>query len=393
MYAFRKPFTAGTFETSDYFGWNLKSTLVVSQIVGYMISKFIGIKIISEMPTHRRAAVIIGLIMMSEVALIGFSISPMAIKPLMMFFNGLPLGMVFGLVLAFLEGRKQTEALSAGLCASFILSSGIVKSIGRTLVEDYGVSEFHMPMIVGALFSIPLVISVWLLNKTPPPSQQDIQLRSDRPPMTAEDRRKFLWEYWPGLALLVFCYVAITIARTIRDDYAVEIWRNMGIEKTPSVFTYSELVVAFLVTFVNAGAIWITGNISAIRVTVSLMCVSFGLVAGSAALQGWERIGPFTFMVSCGIGLYLPYVAFHTTIFERLVAASPLKGNLGFLMYIADALGYLGYAIFAFIASDILGSGTIVAWFRFTLFATAIGSIAALLVAIKYFGKKLSESR
>ena len=34
-----------------------------------------------------------------------------------LFVNGLPLGMVFGLVIGFLEGRKVTEALSAGpLC-------------------------------------------------------------------------------------------------------------------------------------------------------------------------------------------------------------------------------------------------------------------------------------
>ena len=31
--------------------------------------------------------------------------------------------MVFGLVLAYLEGRKLTESLAAGLCASFIISS------------------------------------------------------------------------------------------------------------------------------------------------------------------------------------------------------------------------------------------------------------------------------
>ena len=48
-----------------------------------------------------------------------------------MFLNGLPLGMVFGLVVSYLEGRRQTEALAAALTASFIVSSGVVKSVGR----------------------------------------------------------------------------------------------------------------------------------------------------------------------------------------------------------------------------------------------------------------------
>ena len=74
---------------------------------------------------------------------------PMPLKVLMMFINGLPLGMVFGLVMGYLEGRRQTEALSAMLCASFIVSSGFVKTVGRILVDDYGVSEFSMPMVTG----------------------------------------------------------------------------------------------------------------------------------------------------------------------------------------------------------------------------------------------------
>ena len=50
-------------------------------------------------------------------------------------------------------------------------------------------------------------------------------------------------------------------------------------------------------------------------------------------------------MVLMGLGLYLPYVAIHTTVFERLIAMTRERGNLGFLMYLADAVGYLGYAV------------------------------------------------
>lgn len=48
-------------------------------------------------------------------------------------------------------------------------------------------------------------------------------------------------------------------------------------------------------------------------------------------------------MVLIGLGLYLPYVAVHTTVFERLLALTGDKGNIGFLMYLADSFGYLGY--------------------------------------------------
>lgn len=31
-------------------------------------------------------------------------------------------------------------------------------------------------------------------------------------------------------------------------------------------------------------------------------------------------VSPYLFMVACGVGLYFPYVAFQTTVFERLIA-------------------------------------------------------------------------
>jgi len=50
MYAFRKPFTAAGFDEIAFMGIPLKSLFVTSQILGYTISKFLGIKVISEMP-------------------------------------------------------------------------------------------------------------------------------------------------------------------------------------------------------------------------------------------------------------------------------------------------------------------------------------------------------
>src|SRR5687768_1841221 len=98
MYGFRKPFTTIADEPGV--------VLVISQTLGYMLSKFIGIKVISEMPRKRRAAAILTLIGCAELALLGFGLVPRPWSAVCLFLNGLPLGMVFGLVLGFLEGRR-----------------------------------------------------------------------------------------------------------------------------------------------------------------------------------------------------------------------------------------------------------------------------------------------
>jgi hypothetical protein len=67
----------------------------------------------------------------STAALFLFGLTPAPLNFVWLFCNGLLLGMVFGLVLGFLEGRRQTEAVAAGLCISFVVADGVTKSAGR----------------------------------------------------------------------------------------------------------------------------------------------------------------------------------------------------------------------------------------------------------------------
>ena len=76
MYAFRKPFAVGTFEGETFLGLDLKVWLILAQTLGYMASKFYGIKMISELKEKGRAWLIVGLIGISWLGLLGFAILP-----------------------------------------------------------------------------------------------------------------------------------------------------------------------------------------------------------------------------------------------------------------------------------------------------------------------------
>ena len=75
MYAFRKPFNTGLYEGYVLFGLSYKTLLIITQVLGYMISKFLGIKIISELRPNRRILLIISLILISEFALVLMAVS------------------------------------------------------------------------------------------------------------------------------------------------------------------------------------------------------------------------------------------------------------------------------------------------------------------------------
>src|SRR5581483_3095364 len=222
-----KPFTAADFAGATAWGFDFKTLLVVSQVLGYMLSKFIGIKVISEAPPQRRATLILVLVGMAELALVLFGLVPRPWNAVLLFFNGLPLGMVYGLIIGFLEGRRLTEALTAGLCVSFILADGITKSVGAWLLAR-GVTEDWMPSMAGAIFAVPLVVVVAMLTRIPPPSAADVEARTLRPPLTRRERWALFGRHATGLSLLCGVYLAVTILRSVRADFAPELWRGLG---------------------------------------------------------------------------------------------------------------------------------------------------------------------
>src|SRR5690606_218294 len=76
MYAFRKTFTVATFEGMEFMGVDYKICLIIAQVLGYALAKFVGIKIISELRADRRLPLLISLVLVGELALLLFALVP-----------------------------------------------------------------------------------------------------------------------------------------------------------------------------------------------------------------------------------------------------------------------------------------------------------------------------
>ncbi len=257
--------------------------------------------------------------MFAEFSLVLFGRVPRPWNVLCLFLNGLPLGMVFGLVLGLLEGDGSLRHSRPACAPSFILADGVTKSVGALLLEC-GVTEAWMPSVAGQLFLLPLGICVAMLTRIPPPNPQDIRARSERFTMNQGERWSLLRRYAFGLIPIVLVYLTVTILRSIRADFAPEIWRSLGKPAQPGTFTNSELLVALGVLTVNGGAVLIRGNRRAFFTSLATCGLGFGLLAVALLARQWGLTEGFGFMVLIGLGFYLPYVAIHTTVFERLLA-------------------------------------------------------------------------
>jgi hypothetical protein len=343
MYAFRKPIAAATFGDIGPLGIGIdyKTGLLIMQLLGYALSKLIGIGIIAQIGRRGRGVAILALIGLSWLALLLFAVVPAPWNTLFLLLNGFPLGMIWGLVFSYLEGRRSSEMLGAMLCASFILSSGVVKSVA-VLLMNAGVSEFWMPAATGILFVPLLLVSVAVLEALPPPDAADDAERTPRVPMDRHDRMAFLREHGAAIVLLVAGYVLLTAIRDFRDNFAAELWAGMGYHQVAGLFTASELPVAVI-------ALGGLGALMLIRDNMRALLVMHGVVIAGAVMLGLATVafqlgllGPLPWMILTGAGLYLAYTPFNAMLFDRMIAAIGKAGNAGFLIYVADASGYCG---------------------------------------------------
>lgn len=388
MYAYRRAFTAAGFEGYDIWGVDLKTALIISQVIGYTISKFLGIKIISEMTPNKRAWSIIGFIGMAHLALLFFWLVPPPYNIVFLFLNGLPLGMVWGLVFSFLEGRKNTELLGAGLSVSFIVSSGFVKSVGTWLMQNFQISEFAMPFATGMVFLVPLVFFVWMLNQIPPPTEQDEELRVKRVPMSGKERWLFFKQFALGISLMTLCYMCLTAYRDLRDNYALEIFEAIGFGNDYAIFTRTEAPIALVVLIVMASLMLIKNNRNAL--IVNHFIIGFGLILIGAATLGFQGgfISPYWWMVLVGLGSYLGYVPFNCILFDRFIATYRTLANAGFLIYIADSFGYLSSV--GVLLYKNFGKSEI-SWFDFFVgfsYITSVLGIVLTALSLLYFIRK-----
>jgi hypothetical protein len=344
MYAFRKPFAAAQFSGLKFLGTSvdLKTAFAISQIVGYALSKYLGVKVCSEATRAARPLLLVGLIGAAEGALLLFALLPNDWKIVALFLNGLPLGMVWGLVVAYLEGRQTSELLLAGLSCSFIVSSGAVKDVGRYLMTAHRVAEAWMPFATGLAF-LPLFLgSVWLLDQLPRPTPADEAARVARPPLSAPERLAFVRRFFLGLVLLLVVYFFLTAFRDFRDNFAVEVLGDLGYGTSQTVLTRTELLVALGVMAAMALLNLIRDNRRGLAGAFALMVIGLLLMAGGTWLLDHNGIDGFWWMVLIGLGAYLAYVPYNSVLFDRLIASTRVTGTAVFAIYVADAAGYTG---------------------------------------------------
>ena len=343
VYALRKPFTAASFENAEFFDLDYKVVVTISQILGYVISKFIGIKLISELKAEERFKFILTSVLLAEASLILFGLLSTPFNVAAMFLNGLSLGCMWGVIFSFIEGRRVTDILASLLGVSMVVSSGTAKSVGLYVMNHLHVSEFWMPALIGAV-ALPLLLLLgWALNRLPKPTQEDIAMKSERETLNGKQRRELFKSYMPFLSMLFVANIAIVVLRDIKEDFLVNIIDVSSY--SPWLFTQIDSIVTLIILGIFGLMVFVKDNLKALSVLFVL--IMSGMVVMSVVSFGQEqfRLSPVAWLFIQSLCLYITYLTFQTIFFDRFIACFRIRGNVGFFIVTTDFLGYTGTVV------------------------------------------------
>ena len=388
VFAFRKPFTVASFTGINFWGVSYQTLLIISQVIGYLLSKFAGIRVIAELQRMQRWKASVLLLSVAWFSLLVFALIPPPFGMICLFVNGFALGFMWGIVFSYVEGRKATDFIGAVLAVSFIFAGGFSRSVGKWLMTSYHVAENWMPFATGAVFVLPLLFFYFLMERAPIPDAQDIAERTVRLPMDRGMRMQFLRRFGPGIVLVVITYLFLTIIRDIRDNYMANMWTELGYGSNAAVFTSTETMISLVVLLVIGMLVMVRNNMLAFRLIHIAILTGFGMAGLASLLFIYGNIAGSTWMQLTGLGLYLAYVPYNSVFFERMLASFRVAGNVGFLIYIADAYGYTG-SIAVMLGKEFLSLQ--LAWVPFFSKAVVFFSLAgfsATLASLYYFQRK-----
>lgn len=340
VYALRKPFTAASFENAEFFDMDYKVVVTISLILGYVVSKFIGIKLISELQSEERFKFILTSVLLAEASLILFGLLSTPFNVAAMFLNGLSLGCMWGVIFSFIEGRRVTDILASLLGVSMVISSGTAKSVGLYVMNHLHVSEFWMPALIGAV-ALPLLLLLgWALNKLPEPNKEDIAMKSERETLNGKQRWELFKSYMPFLSMLFIANIAIVVLRDIKEDFLVNIIDVSAY--SPWLFAQIDSVVTLIILGIFGLMVLVKDNLKALSVLFGLIIA--GMIVMSIVSFGQQqlRLSPVIWLFIQSLCLYIAYLTFQTIFFDRFIACFRIRGNVGFFIVTTDFLGYTG---------------------------------------------------
>jgi hypothetical protein len=197
--------------------------------------------------------------------------------------------------------------------------------------------------------------------------------------MTATQQQQFLRDHGPILIPFVTIYGIFTIMRDFRDNFTAEMLIENG-AYSREIFTNMELAVSLVLLCLIPLFSWIKNHQVALNTTTVSIIIGVLTSIAATILFGQQRLSIVGLLMFTGGGFYLGYILINISVMDRIVGFSGESGNSGFLIYIADSVGYLFSLIISSFA--LLNKLDTVRWTSLYLDLITVGSCLIFILAL-----------
>jgi hypothetical protein len=111
---------------TGFLGVQFKILMITAQVLGFAVSKGLGVKYVSEMLPENRSKSLILMLALSWFAYLLFALTPAPYNLIFIFLASLPLGMIYGTILGFWRD-DAVQICSWPLTASFVWAQVLQK--------------------------------------------------------------------------------------------------------------------------------------------------------------------------------------------------------------------------------------------------------------------------
>ena len=423
-----------------------KTMLVLAFTAGYAIGKLPAFLTVSKLPPWKRLRILLAIVLFSFVTIVCFfRCASIMLQSVFVFIGAIPLSWMFGVMTQYLEGRHATDKLNIGLSLVMLLGGGIARSIAAWMHNVMNNNWEDVPLMVAAMYLPICLISLVVLDTTPPPTRTEAELQRERRPLSMPSGLRFFRRYWPGLCLVFLGYAAASAVRNFREYFAADIYtqalhkghhhifnKTTSANVEPWEYIVLELpaaaitsVAIYSVSFVqsNRKALFlISGFVTcgAVICMLSTLCYTQGWFGQMPSNGTFNEAPPLSFgppssyrssnhtnhkkiipspnagyiwILTIGVGTYLMYLPGGFLMFDRLIAASRVDISAAFLIYASDIFGQ--FATFGFTFLALFGTSEKVEthhdFFIATINPIAVTMIVTSLLSIVYFSCSLRD--
>ena len=334
-------------ERPAFGGLSFKTCLALAQTFGYASGKIPSLVYSPKLPEEQLRGALMAVIVAAGTAVTLSTFAPPGLSLVLVAMACFALAPAWSILMRFLEGRRDTEAVVAIVSFSYIGCSGLCKGITVDLVV-VGFSDAEAVATCAVAGTALGLLAAERVAAQPPPSEADIEKRGRRKQMTnyRAEGGQLAREFGLGLALCVSAYTLLGSLRAYRDYFQLELFMAVGLSgQGASLFATSEFTISVVVLASTACFGLVEDNRRALRLILWVAAGGGVGLAGFTALHGQGWIGGLAWMVCLGASAFLAYVPLGCMLYERLLGAAREQMTSALLNLLADACVLVGTAI------------------------------------------------